>query len=60
MAEKMHDAGRCARCRYGRQVYLGESWEMAVMCAYLLRRYERRPCPAGEKCTVFEAKEGKG
>jgi len=40
------------------QVDVGLDCEMLWACIYILRRGERRPCPAGEACTAYEAEDG--
>ena len=45
---------KCRACRYSASVDVGLEREMLTACVYILRRFERRPCPAGEACTVFE------
>ena len=53
---------RCRECRYSAAVDVGLDCEMLTACLYILRRYERRPCPAGKGCTAFEPwrKEARG
>jgi len=51
---------KCEQCRHccPTDLYIGRRQLRA--CVYLLDTGERRPCPAGEKCTVFSPKiEGK-
>ena len=50
---------RCRSCRYSAPVDVGVDSEMLYACVYILRKYERRPCPAGDDCTVYEKAEGK-
>ncbi len=45
---------KCDQCLYAQAVDVGEDSVMLRACTYILQRYERRPCPAGEACTVFE------
>lgn len=45
---------KCNQCIYSCPVNVGEDCEMLRACLYILMRYEKRPCPAGEACTVFE------
>ena len=45
---------KCSSCRYGVPVYIGDSGTLMTACVYILRKYERRPCPAGAACTVYE------
>lgn len=44
----------CRRCIYRSKFPVGKTDE--VMCGYLLMTKKRRPCPAGEGCTVKEVK----
>ena len=48
------DQDRCKKCRFRVYVNVGEEGEMMVACTYILQGRGRRPCPAGERCTVFE------
>ena len=48
---------RCKNCRFSYPVDLGDGGEMLRACVYILRRGERRPCPAGDACTAFAPKE---
>lgn len=52
----MADNAKCRECIYG--TTLGRARNM-VGCYYMNRTGHRRPCPAGEKCTVFIPREGK-
>ncbi len=45
---------KCKRCIFSQEVNVGEDCEMLRACVYILKRFERRPCPAGAECTVFE------
>lgn len=45
--------GRCSRCAYSAWVSMGDRREYLCACTYILHRGQRRPCPAGEACTVF-------
>lgn len=45
---------KCNKCLYSRPVDVGEDSEMLRACLYILIRGERRPCPAGAGCTVYE------
>lgn len=45
---------RCMSCRYSVQVDVGLDCEMLTACVYILKKFERRPCPPGEACTVYE------
>lgn len=51
---------RCATCRYSTWVDVGQDCEMLTACVYILRKGTRRPCPAGEECTVYERASWKG
>lgn len=44
---------KCYKCRYGTTVE-----NMEVACLYILYTGERRPCPAGEGCTVYQRYKG--
>ena len=46
--------GRCGGCRYNLPVYMGDGDELLTACVYILRTGHKRPCPAGEACSVFE------
>lgn len=46
--------GRCAACRYNLPVYIGDGDELLTACVYILRTGRKRPCPAGDACSVFE------
>ena len=50
---------KCNNCLYSCPVDLGEESEMLRACVYILHKFERRPCPAGEACTVFEPRNGR-
>jgi len=50
---------RCRGCRYSFYADVGEEGAMLRACEYILQRGERRPCPPGEKCTVFEPRRGR-
>ncbi len=45
---------KCNKCIYSCPVDVGEENEMMRACVYILVKYERRPCPAGAGCTVYE------
>lgn len=51
---------RCRSCRYATGVDLGQDCEMLTACVYILHNGKRRPCPAGEECTVYESAVWKG
>lgn len=44
---------RCGSCVYSASVDVGADCEMLAACVYILKRYEKRPCPPGEGCTVY-------
>lgn len=50
----MTDPEHCGGCRYAVQVDVGLDSEMMLACVYILRKAERRPCPAGAACTMYE------
>lgn len=41
---------KCESCVY--RTYVGEGGNIAA-CYYLIRTGHRRPCPAGDECTVY-------
>lgn len=45
---------RCAACRFDMPVYIGDGDELLTACVYILRTGHKRPCPAGDACSVFE------
>ncbi len=52
---------RCAQCRFGIPIYMGDGDELMTACVYILRTGHKRPCPAGDGCAVFEpARPGDG
>lgn len=46
-------ADLCRKCLYSCEVNVGEEGEMLRACTYILHTGKRRPCKAGEECTVF-------
>lgn len=44
----------CNKCLYSCPVNVGVDGVLVNACTYILMRYEKRPCPPGEQCTVFE------
>ena len=48
---------RCRDCRYSVLVDIGEDSQLLCACVYILRRYQRRPCPPGRGCTAFEPRK---
>lgn len=49
MADGLCTQNPCSRCRF-RYGVIGNH----ICCGYILVKEQRRPCPAGEGCTVFE------
>ncbi len=49
----------CETCRYARLVDIGEDGTLLRACLYILRCGERRPCPAGKGCTVYEPRRAR-
>lgn len=45
---------RCNKCQYSCPVNVGVDGRLVNACNYILVRFEKRPCPPGEACTVFE------
>lgn len=50
---------RCRTCRWGSLTYAWRHGERLYVCSYYLRKYTRRPCPAGDGCTVYEQGQGR-
>lgn len=50
---------KCNDCIYSRTVNFAEGRDLMKACVYILLRYEKRPCPSGEQCTVFERRHGR-
>ena len=50
---------KCNDCMYARTVDLADGRDLMKACVYILLRYEKRPCPPGEKCTVYERRGGR-
>ncbi len=44
----------CNDCLYSCPVNVGVDGTLVKACVYILLRYEKRPCPAGDLCTVYE------
>lgn len=44
---------RCRGCLSCRPVTVGDGWELFYACVYALETGRRRPCPAGDECTVY-------
>ena len=51
-------ADKCRSCLYSCEVNVGEEGEMMRACVYILHNGRRRPCPAGEGCTVWRPVRG--
>lgn len=49
---------KCNKCLYSCPVDLGDNCEMLRACVYILLHGERRPCPPGAACTVYEPARG--
>lgn len=47
---------KCSKCKYETPVYLKENSKLLHACGYNLIKFTRRPCPAGEQCTVYEVR----
>lgn len=50
---------KCNNCRFSQVVNLGCDGELMRACVYILTRYEKRPCPPGENCTVHQPRRGR-
>ncbi len=44
---------KCAKCKYQTPVYLKEGSKLLHACGYNLVTFTHRPCPPGEKCSVY-------
>lgn len=54
---KYKPCARCKKCYYGRATNMGFGKVFPLYsCDYYLITGKRRPCPAGPKCSVFNAK----
>ena len=45
---------KCRTCAYAASVNVGVDCEMLLACTYIIRKGQKRPCPAGDGCTVYE------
>ena len=45
---------RCAGCLYCVPVYMGDGDQLMEACTYILHTGQKRPCPRGAGCTVYE------
>ncbi len=50
---------KCNDCIYARTVNHADDRALMKACVYILLRYEKRPCPPGELCTVYERRRGR-
>lgn len=60
MDEEYKPCKRCRKCYYSGPVDIG--WGKVYplySCDYLLITGHRRPCPAGDACTVYSPKKAK-
>lgn len=47
---------RCRRCRHSEALWSWDGRRPYIACLYILHRAERRPCPAGAGCVMYERK----
>lgn len=48
---------RCIKCKYAKRLNSGAFSVINIYCDYLCMEKSRRPCPAGDKCTVYERRK---
>lgn len=59
MAKKFKTPAKCTKCFYAGPTELSIDGKKLYSCDYMILTGARRPCPAGNDCTVYSARSRK-